>query len=297
MKLIYTVLPIVLLSCGLKANQNGSISADNEGSKGDSKKYTSGFEMKYYVDEATATPQDGDMFYIDIINQIGDTVIFDSKKMVGSAAPIQIMPSRYNGDIQEILKDLSKGDSVVAIIPMDSFIRGKKPDFLKEGSLVTLYIKVVDHKTQKQLEEEKAKYEQEQKAKDEAALMTYFESEGIDAKKAESGYYYVITKEGSGDYPKKGQSVTVNYTGHNLKGVVFDSNVDPKFNHVQPFTFHLDGGEVIRGWDLAFANLRPGAKATIYLPSYMAYGPNPPAGAPFGPNESLVFDVELVSVQ
>ncbi len=294
MKLIYTIFPIILLSCGLKANQNASPQAEEDGKV---KSYPSGFELTYFVDAETPNPADGDIFYINLINQVGDSVLFDSKKMIGNPAPISIMPPRYSGDIQEVLKDLSLGDSVMATIPADSFMRGRKPEFIEDGAMVTLYLTIVDHKTQKQIQEEQAKYEAEQKMKDEKVLSAFFEKNGIQAKQAPSGYYYVITQAGDGPKPTSGQKVTVNYTGHNLEGVVFDSNVDPKFNHVQPFEFAVGQGQVIKGWDLAFLNLNQGSKATIYIPSYLAYGANPPAGAPFGPNESLIFDIELVSIK
>src|SRR5690349_14579164 len=64
-----------------------------------------------------------------------------------------------------------------------------------------------------------------------------------------SGLQYVDQVIGSGAEPKKGQSVTVNYTGMLTDSTKFDSNVDPKFGHVEPFTFTLGVGQVIKGWD------------------------------------------------
>ncbi len=77
-----------------------------------------------------------------------------------------------------------------------------------------------------------------------------------------------------------------------LNGEKFDSNVDPQFQHVQPFEFMLGKGSVIKGWDEGIALLKKGGKATLFIPSTLAYGANSPS--PKIPAHSvLVFEVEL----
>ena len=88
----------------------------------------------------------------------------------------------------------------------------------------------------------------------------------------------------------------LNYTGKLMNGTLFDSNVDPKFNHVEPFSFPLGRGRVIRGWDEGIGYLKVGEKATLYIPSHMAYGANPPTDA-IPPFSTLIFDVELVEIK
>ncbi len=84
------------------------------------------------------------------------------------------------------------------------------------------------------------------------------------------------------------------YTGKTLDGTPFDSNVDPKFGHVEPFKFVIGTGQVIPGWDEGVALLNKGAKGKLYIPSPLAYGPQgPPA---IGANAVLVFDVEVVNI-
>jgi FKBP-type peptidyl-prolyl cis-trans isomerase len=117
-----------------------------------------------------------------------------------------------------------------------------------------------------------------------------------------SGLNYIVTTPGTGAVPTNGQSVTVNYTGHLLKadgtqGAEFDSNIDPLFNHVTPFTFVLGKGSVIKGWDEAFALLKVGSVAKLIIPSSLAYGPSGSAQGtvPIPANSILIFDVTLVS--
>lgn len=94
---------------------------------------------------------------------------------------------------------------------------------------------------------------------------------------------------------KNGDTLVMNYTGRLTDGTVFDSNVDPKFNHVQPFEFKLGAGEVIAGWDEGLVGMKVGEKKTLTLAPDKAYGPNAVGIIPA--NSTLVFDVELVGIK
>lgn len=126
-------------------------------------------------------------------------------------------------------------------------------------------------------------------------LTHYFAAHHIQAQKTPSGLYYVITQQGTGATAKPGQEVTMNYTGKLLSGKVFDSNTDPKFHHVQPFTFVLGTGQVIPGWDIGVQLLNAGSMATFYIPSTLAYGPEG-SGKVIPPDAALIFDVELTDI-
>ncbi|MBL9203993.1 MAG: FKBP-type peptidyl-prolyl cis-trans isomerase [Opitutaceae bacterium] len=97
--------------------------------------------------------------------------------------------------------------------------------------------------------------------------------------------------EGKGRPARKGELVTVHYTGRFMDGQVFDSSVDRD----DPFTFVLGGGQVIAGWDLGVATLREGDKVKLTLPPHLAYGADGYPGA-IPPNATLVFDIELIRV-
>jgi FKBP-type peptidyl-prolyl cis-trans isomerase len=105
----------------------------------------------------------------------------------------------------------------------------------------------------------------------------------------ESGLQYSVEKEGEGDTPSPTSEVTVHYTGKLLDGTVFDSSVE----RGQPATFTLN--RVIPGWTEGLQLMKPGAKYTFYIPSELAYGDR---GAPprIAPNATLIFDVELISI-
>jgi len=94
---------------------------------------------------------------------------------------------------------------------------------------------------------------------------------------------------------KNGDILVMNYTGRFTNGTVFDSNVDPKFNHVEPFKFTLGAGMVIKGWDEGLLGMKIGEKKTLTIPPEKAYGPNDYHGIPG--NSTLIFEVELVGIE
>ena len=100
----------------------------------------------------------------------------------------------------------------------------------------------------------------------------------------------------AGEVAKVGDTVSMNYTGRLENGTVFDSNVDPKFNHVQPFVFTLGAGEVILGWDKGIVGMKVGEKKTLTIPPADAYGANGVPGT-IPPNSTLIFDVELTGIK
>lgn len=105
-----------------------------------------------------------------------------------------------------------------------------------------------------------------------------------------SGLQYEVMLPGAGAKPKATDRVTVHYTGKNLDGSTFDSSVD----RGEPATFGLN--QVISGWTEGVQLMSPGAKYRFYIPSDLAYGERG-AGADIAPGATLIFDVELITVE
>jgi len=105
-----------------------------------------------------------------------------------------------------------------------------------------------------------------------------------------SGLQYKIITAGKGKNPKATDTVTVQYRGTLIDGTEFDSS----YRRGQPATFSVNG--VIAGWTEALSLMQEGAKWQIFVPSNLAYGEKG-AGGQIGPNTTLIFEIELVSIQ
>lgn len=151
--------------------------------------------------------------------------------------------------------------------------------------------------------------ESQAKRKEEAAAALEAEIDALypEAQKSESGLRYIIEEQGSGAKPAVGQFVRVNYTGFLPDGTCFDTSIkenaekfgayDPRREPYEAISVEIGPrGRVIPGWREGLQLLNVGGKAKLIVPPYLGYGDRgfPPV---IGPNEILVFDVEIVEIQ
>ncbi len=105
----------------------------------------------------------------------------------------------------------------------------------------------------------------------------------------ESGLQYKVIEEGTGKSPSENDRVKCHYRGRLINGEEFDSS----YEKGQPAEFSIRG--VIRGWTEGLQLMKEGGKYELYIPSDLAYGPRG-GGQKIGPNETLIFDIELLEV-
>ncbi|MBI3546125.1 MAG: FKBP-type peptidyl-prolyl cis-trans isomerase [Gammaproteobacteria bacterium] len=105
-----------------------------------------------------------------------------------------------------------------------------------------------------------------------------------------SGLQYKVITEGKGKQPKATDTVVAHYRGSLINGTEFDSS----YKRNEPATFPLTG--VIKGWQEVLPLMKEGSKWQVYIPAELGYGDRG-AGNVIGPNETLIFDIELVSVK
>jgi FKBP-type peptidyl-prolyl cis-trans isomerase len=170
------------------------------------------------------------------------------------------------------------------------------PPFLKPNELIQFSIGVIEIVTLQEMQarETAAQVQQEedmktQKEKEVAQISEYLTKEGHTASPDENGLFIVRLEPGAGEMPTNGKKVNVHYTGRLLNGTVFDSSVE----RGQPFSFTLGQGMVIKGWDMGIAALKPGEKALLGIPSWLAYGAR--GTGPIPANSPLIFEVQLLS--
>jgi FKBP-type peptidyl-prolyl cis-trans isomerase len=233
--------------------------------------------------------------------------------------PYIIMPDtagmKREDGMTQMLRMITPGDSVVLNISIKDFFKDivKQPIPAEFDStlIFTYQIKAEQTMTRDSFmtyqRDLSMKKQEEQITKDSVAIEAYLAKNNITAQKTESGLYYVITQPGKGENGKSGQSVKVDYTGYTLEGVYFDTSVKSvaiekgmynpereQYAPYAPYEVTIDRSQVIRGWHEALKVLNKGSKATIFVPSTMAYGPQ--GKNQIKPNEVLIFELEVVDL-
>jgi len=154
---------------------------------------------------------------------------------------------------------------------------------------ITPYETIVRQKAQEEIKRNsnREKITEEEKAK----LVDYVRRNGINQKPLTSGMYYIESKKGNSRQVQHGNTVEVHYKLYNINGDVLDSS----FDHGSPLKFVIGTGAVIEGWEVGIKKMTVGTQATLIIPSNLAYGSSG-KGKNIPPNTTLIFDVELVSV-
>jgi FKBP-type peptidyl-prolyl cis-trans isomerase len=285
------------------------------------KKTESGLEYKIIEDSAGAPAKNGDLVVFNVKYQAEG----DSLNTFTQGRPVSLMvDSSLKGGLEEGLAFLSKGDSASFKINNKTFykntfkmdsIPGKK---INMDANTTFIVKVVDVYTPERLKKERAEqakkktegailymkqYKKElldssatQIKEDDQKIQSYLKKKKLNAQKTESGVYYVIQQEGTGQKIEPGDTVSVDYVGKLLDGTEFDKSTPG-----HPLVFQDGVGMVIPGFDEAMESLKEGAKATIIIPSSLGYGPQgikkPGEEAYAIPkNAVLVFDIDVLKV-
>jgi FKBP-type peptidyl-prolyl cis-trans isomerase FklB len=178
-------------------------------------------------------------------------------------------------------------------VDTDMFTKGMKdvisgaPLMMTEQEVQDTLMKFQKDLTAKQAEKAKEAGEKNKK-EGEAFLAGNNKKEGV--KTLPSGLQYKVIKEGTGKMPKETDTVVTNYKGSLIDGTEFDSS----FKRGQPATFPVKG--VIKGWTEALQLMKEGSTWQLFVPSDLAYGERG-AGSVIGPNATLIFEVELISIK
>lgn len=269
---------IILACCGVFSKHSGF--------KKDRK---TGLYYKFYTQNDTAAmPKTGDLVGFLFSLRAGDSLLIPMMPQE------MVMDSLYEDDIYAALRMMHVGDSATFILNGKYFFQnffntdypfGDDPLYVD----LKLYGQIPHDKFVKMQAEYAEQMKQKQGA-EQSLIANYVKDNGITAKPDEDGMYLIITKKGSGEKLQPMQTVKMMYVGKFLDGTVFDQSTPDK-----PFAFTLGAGQVIPGWDKAVSQLHVGDKATLILPSSMAYGERGNYGIePFTP---LVFDVEVLGIE
>ncbi|MDW5288528.1 FKBP-type peptidyl-prolyl cis-trans isomerase [Formosa sp. PL04] len=170
---------------------------------------------------------------------------------------------------KEGLQLFNEGGRGILIIPAHLAYGSNDYSVIPGGSVVIYDIEVVDYDAENKQE-----------------IIDYIDDNNLDAQSTDSGLYYVIDEQGTGEKPTGTSQVTVNYKGYYTDGEVFDESTTE-------VSFYLDS--VIEGWTEGLQLFNEGGSGKLLIPSALAYGKYGIAGAIPG-GAVLIFDVELISV-
>lgn len=226
------------------------------------------------------TPVSTDLVVVHYVGTLTDGVEFDSSRARGAAAQFplnQVIPGWTEG-----LQLMSEGDRFRFFIPPELAYgeQGGPGGAIGPNAALIFDVELIKvQNPERNLEQANA------------FLKANADKDGV--KSTASGLQYQVISEGpdGGKKPKASDTVEVHYQGTLLNGTEFDSS----YGRGQTATFPLN--RVIPGWTEGVQLMSEGDKFRFFIPPNLAYGVRGTPGGPIGPNEALIFEVELVSVK
>jgi len=180
-------------------------------------------------------------------------------------------------------------------IDLDAFLHGVKDSYSGNASLLSpdqiAEVKKEISKNEKQKQQEKIEVIAKKNFEEgKRFLAENNKKEGVIT--TESGLQYKMIKEGTGQYPKPGDIVSINYRGTTIDGKEFDNS----YKRGQPTKVRVK--EVLPGWTEALQKVKEGSKFEIYVPPHLGYGSRyAGVGGIVGPKSTLIFEVELLGIE
>ena len=275
-----------------------------------------GIEYTYIKEGTESAPNGSFLLYNLEITTATDSVIYSTAEQPfpGYLMANDSLPPTNGMD--EIFLTLKKGDSIQFESTAKIIFGENLPPLITEADVVKVKLGAFEIMDQAAIEaffnstmeaEDKKRAERAvgMVAEEGKTIEAYIQEKGLTASKTESGLYYVIEQEGTGEATTPGTTMYVNYAGYLLDGTLFDTSIpeiakaNNMFDEQRPYEalpVNVGMGQVIPGWDEGLMLLKKGSKGKFIIPSPLGYGENG-AGAMIPPNSILVFDVEVTDVQ
>lgn len=277
------------------------------------KKTDGGLLYEIHSTKNNPTIQTGDYVFLNLVAKTdGDSVLFSTYDS-GQEVHLAEQKPQSKSDIFSALQLLAEGDSATIKIPADSVFKKpqqRPPSF--KGNFLVYDIKVEkviakgklsDQIFQDRITDYAKKMMAGLKDKEQGKIKAYIAHEKLNMTQTADSLYYQINQPGSGPVPAAGDTVVVNYVGRFLNDKIFDTSIKDtavkakKFDAARPYKpIHIVAGAhmVIPGWDEALLLLNKGSKATVVLPSKLAYGAN--GMQIIGPYTPIAFTLEVVDI-
>ncbi len=257
---------------------------------------TSGYPYKLHVQNKGLRPIIGDEVVYHQLLMKNDSVV---RSTYLSFEPIKaVMPAKsdvadppppsYDGIFL-----MAINDSITLLQPMDSVKNYQRPRWLKKSDTLKYTLKLLDIRRKEIVEAERDSLkglELIMIGKTQQWIKDYQAGKLDNLTKTDSGLSYVVHEEGTGKEAATKKYIQLHYAGFKMDGTILDNT----YSRNQPAPYRV-GNKGILGWDELLPKLKAGGKATVFVPSKLAYGEKG-REPKVGPNEDLVFYLEVVKV-
>jgi FKBP-type peptidyl-prolyl cis-trans isomerase FkpA len=243
----------------------------------------------YHVSKDTIKPKIGDWVSLDMKytykNKGKDTVLFDSKKQMGTPVRFQIPKSDFRGDIYEGIRMMSAGDSASFMISADSlflktFKMPKRPPMIDSSSFINFFVHLITVDSPMSLEKKEGE-----------ALQSYLTTNKITTAPSPSGVYYIESTPGKGMKIDTGCGVKLQFKVSLIDGKQIFSTYD----RPEAITFQYGKKFDTPGLEEAISLMKAGSKGTVIVPSRMAFGEQG-RGTIVPPYSTIIYNVEILDV-
>lgn len=254
----------------------------------------SGLHYNLITKKDGSKPKIGDILQMHLIyKNMKDSVIYDSK-IIGDSFLIELTKPTFVGGLEEGFAMLSEGDSASFLVSADSIFdklfRQPLPTFIHKGDKLKFEVRLVKIIDKKEFIESQQKKNEQSKKHNLLEIENFLAQNNIQANPVDEGFYYVSFNEGQGTSPKKGDIVTVSFTGKTLEGQVFESTKSIN----KPFQFIVGNTEIPNVLNIAVANMKVGGLSRIILSSDRSKGMFGVEKLPA--NTSVIYDIELIKI-
>jgi FKBP-type peptidyl-prolyl cis-trans isomerase FkpA len=278
----------------------GALAAVLVACNADYKKTKDGMAYKVFSRGKGAAYKHGQFLKVYYSSRLGDSLLQSNFGKVPAYGMFDT--SVHNAyEFVDFLGEMKVGDSAVYSRSVDTLVKRGVMQYnnvLEKGSVLSGSIVVLaSFESEQAVRADQEKELELEKQREVAALEQLLKSKNIKpTAKTAGGVFVIITQDGTGAKADSGTRVTVNYTGRLKNGVVFDSNLDSSFQHVQPLQFQVGTRSVIAGWDEGIQYFKAGSRGQLYVPAMMAYGLQS-QGEKLPAFSDLVFDIEVTKVE
>ncbi len=258
------------------------------------KKSETGLYYKFYTQNDTKKPVEGDILTMTMSYGSKDSVLFSTDK-INAPADIPMRAPAFQGGLFEGLGMMSVGDSAAFIISADSFFTKiarapQLPDFIDSSSYLFFDVKLISLKTQAEFMVEQQKEMDTLQKQEPILLENYLKENNITVKPTE-GIYYIETKKGSGRKIKETDFVKLHFS----ISLLDEKNIFSTYERNKPAEFEFGKKWDTDGINIGIKKLRKGGKAKVIVPSELGFGQKGRSNI-IPPYSTLVYNVELVDI-